>query len=1100
MQRTTIDGNAAAAYISYAFSEIAVIYPITPSSPMAELADEWAAAEKPNLFGQVPKIVQMQSESGVAGALHGCLTCGGLATTYTCSQGLLLMLPDMYKIAGELLPTVLHVSARALSTHALSIFGDHQDVMACRQTGFAMLAASTVQEAADMALIAHLAALKTSIPFLHFFDGFRTSHETAKIELPDYEEILALVDKEDIEKFRARALDPDRPAQRGTAQNPDVYFQNREGANRRYLNLSQTVQTVMEQAAQILGRGYQVFDYYGDSEAEEVAVLMGSGIGTMEETVDKMNADGAKTGLIKVRLYRPFDGAAFVKALPASCRKIAVLDRTKEAGSLGEPLYLDVCAALAEQQKKDLLIVGGRYGLGSKEFTPAMCYAVFQNLRKTAPVNHFTVGIEDDITSSSLDFSAPYAIESTALACKFYGLGSDGTVGANKNSVKIIGNETDLYPQAYFCYDSKKSGGVTISHLRIDDKPIRSAYLIDRADFTACHNPSYLTRYDMLADCKEKSTFLLNCPWSTLDELNAHLPPSFKRELAKKRLSLFVIDATEIANGLGLKGKHSSIMQAAFFLLNPSLLPYEKAKGYIQAELRKKFARKGERVVEQNLAAVERAESALKKIEYPDEWATCEDGKPLLDRPKDEYFREYIQPILELKGDNLPVSAFSEDGTVPTNTTRLEKHGVAQLLPRWRPEHCIQCNQCAFVCPHATIRPFIFDENTQTPENFSSLAATGMPNFRFRIQVAAHDCMGCGVCAEVCPTKEKALVMTKAVELMPQAGEFWEFAQNLPQPKNLPFKTNTVKGSQFLKPLFEFSYACSGCGETPYIKVLTQLFGERTLIANATGCSSIYGGSSPTCPYAVNENGQGPAWANSLFEDNAEFGYGMKLACEVQGKTDRSVWLIGGDGWAYDIGYGGLDHVLASGENVNVLVLDSEVYSNTGGQKSKATPLGASVRFASAGKRIKKKNLGLMAMSYGYVYVAQVSMGANKQQFLNALLEAERYDGPSLILAYSPCIAHGIDMRKCMSEEKLAVDCGYWPLYRFNPNLKKEGKNPFILDSKAPTADFQSFLAGENRFAALKKARPELAKALFEQAERDAKDTFAFYQKLAENL
>ena len=1096
MQRTVMDGNAAAAYISYAFSEIAVIYPITPSSPMAELADEWSATDKPNLFGQVPKVVQMQSESGVAGALHGCLTCGGLATTYTCSQGLLLMLPDMYKIAGELLPTVIHVSARALSTHALSIFGDHQDVMACRQTGFAMLASSSVQETADLALIAHLATLKSRVPFLHFFDGFRTSHETTKIDLPDYDEIRTLVDNEDILAFRARALDPNRPTQRGTAQNPDVYFQNREAANNRYLNLPQTVQAIMDKAAKILKRQYRVFDYYGNPAAEEVAILMGSGAETMEETIDQMNAEGEKTGLIKVRLYRPFDGAALLRALPKSCRKIAVLDRTKEAGSLGEPLYLDVCAALAESGRTDLLVVGGRYGLGSKDFTPAMCRAVFENLRAANPINHFTVGICDDLTHLSLDFSTPYPVKTNALACKFYGLGSDGTVGANKNSVKIIGNETNLYPQAYFCYDSKKSGGVTISHLRIDDKPIRAAYLIDRADFTACHNPSYLTRYDMLADCKEKSVFLLNCPWTDVNELNKHLPPSFKRKLAQKQLSFYVIDGTKIANDLGLNGRHSSIMQAAFFLLNPTLMSYEKAKTAIKAEIQKKFAKKGENVVAQNLAAVDRAESALQKVDYPKEWATCQDGKPNLARPDDEYFRAYIQPILQLKGDKLPVSAFSEDGTVPTDTIRWEKHGVTQLLPKWREEYCIQCNQCAFVCPHATIRPFLFDEKTQTPEGFTSLPATGVANTRFRIQVAAHDCMGCGVCAEVCPTKEKALVMTKATEMMPQTGAFWEFAQNLPK-YSPPLKRTTVKGSQFFTPLFEFSYACAGCGETPYIKVLTQLFGERLLIANATGCSSIYGGSSPTCPYAINEQGQGPAWANSLFEDNAEFGLGMKLACEAHGKADRSVWVIGGDGWAYDIGYGGLDHVLASGENVNVLVLDSEVYSNTGGQKSKATPLGATARFASAGKRIKKKNLGLMAMTYGYAYVAQVSMGANKQQFLNALSEAEAYDGPSLILAYSPCIAHGVDMRKCMHEEKLAVDCGYWHLYRFNPALKTEGKNPFILDSKAPTADFQDFLAGENRFASLKKSRPELAQTLFEQAERESKELYEFYQKLA---
>lgn len=1096
MKKMTMDGNAAACHVSYAFSEIAAIYPITPSSPMAELADEWATTGKKNLFGQVPKIVQLQSEAGAAGALHGALTCGALATTYTCSQGLLLMLPNMYKIAGELLPTVFHVSARALATHALSIFGDHQDVMACRQTGFALLAASSVQEVMDMALVAHLATLHSSVPFLHFFDGFRTSHEVSKIEVVEYDEIAKLVDMRDVEAFRARALDPDRPVQRGTAQNPDTYFQNREAANGRYLALPGIVQEVMDRVAKITKRAYHVFDYYGADDAENVVVLIGSGASTAEETSEKLNAEGRKTGVIKVRLYRPFDGKAFCAALPKTCKRVAVLDRTKEAGSLGEPLYLDVCAALTENGLSRVQVVGGRYGLGLKEFTPSMCRAVFDNLEREEPKNHFTVGIRDDLTHTSLDFSTPFlAAPKDCVSCKFYGLGSDGTVGANKNSVKIIGDYSDKYVQAYFVYDSKKSGGITVSHLRFGDSPIRSAYLIDRADFVACHIPSYLTRYDMLADIKEGGTFLLNCPWKDLNELNASLPPSFKQKIAEKHLSFYVIDGTAISREVGLQGRTSTVMQAAFFLLNPSVMPYEKAAAYLKAELKKKFARKGENIVNANLLAVDKAAGAVKKIEYPDDWQTATDGAPLLEVPDDEYFRTFIHPILSLKGDSLPTSAFCEDGTVPTGTAKLEKRGVAAYLPLWIPENCIQCNQCSFSCPHATIRPFLVEENAEVPQEFVTRPATGLKNFRFRMQVAPHNCMGCSVCANVCPAKEKALVMHPATELFPKEGRNWEFACSLPTVPPETFKRNTVKGSQFFPPLFEFSYACSGCGETPYVKLLTQLFGERMVIANATGCSSIYAGSSPTCPYTVNGKGQGPAWANSLFEDNAEFGYGMRLANAVRGK-ERSVWLVGGDGWAYDIGYGGLDHVLASGENVNVLVLDSEVYSNTGGQASKATQTAAVARFATSGKQRKKKDLGLMAMSYGYAYVAQVSMGANRQQLINALTEAEAYDGPSLIIAYSPCIAHGVHMSKCMEEEKHAVDCGYWLLYRFNPDLRAENKNPFILDSKAPSADFKEFLLGENRFVSLQSTNPERAEEIFAQAERESRERFAFYQRL----
>ena len=1101
MKRMTMDGNAAASYVSYAFSELAVIYPITPSSPMAELADKWQAQDKPNLFGQVPKVVQMQSESGVAGALHGCLTAGALATTYTCSQGLLLMIPDMYKIAGELLPTVVHVSARAIATHALSIFGDHQDVMATRQTGFAMLASSSVQECMDLALVAHLATLKTSVPFLHFFDGFRTSHELCKIEVVDEEEMRSLLDDEDIERFRARALTPENPVCRGTTQNPDIYFQNRESANAYYAAVPNLVQNVMDEVAKITKRAYHVFDYFGNPRAKYVAVLMGSGGSTMEETVEKMYKNGEEVGVIKVRLYRPFDGKRLRAVLPKTCQKIAVLDRTKEPGSLGEPLYLDVCAALKENGLSHIQVFGGRYGLGSKEFRPSMCYAVFQNLRSDNPQNHFTVGIHDDLTHTSLDFSTPYITEpEDVLSCKFYGLGSDGTVGANKNSIKIIGNHTDLYVQGYFVYDSRKSGGATISHLRFGHTPIRSAYLVQHPDFVACHDPSYLTRYDMISDMKEDGRVLLNCPWTGLGELNAYLPPSFKKILAQKRLSLYVIDGTKIANEVGLSGRTSVIMQAAFFLLHPSILPYEKAIEHLKAELSSVFASKGEEVVKRNFTAIDRTKDALLKIDYPESWATSQEGAPMLASSQDDYFRTFIHPVLSLKGDELPTSAFRADGSVPTGTTKLEKHGMPYLLPKWIVENCIQCGQCSFVCPHACIRPFVLQEDAEKPQSFVTKPAIGIKNAQFRIQVSPHDCMGCGVCANTCPAKEKALVMTRADELMPSAGANWEFSQTIPPIDTSVFKRNTVKGIQFHPSLFEFSYACSGCGETPYIKVLTQLFGEKMLIANATGCSSIYGGSAPTCPYTKNREGRGPAWANSLFEDNAEFGLGMRLAQEMRGQTDKSVWIVGGDGWAYDIGFGGLDHVLASGANVNVLVLDSEVYSNTGGQTSKATPVGAVARFAVNGKSVKKKNLALMAMSYGYVYVAQVSMGANMQQLLNALTEAESYDGPSLVIAYAPCIAHGVNLSKCMEEERRAVESGYWQLFRFNPALEKTGKNPFVLDNKAPMVEFTDFLMGENRFASLKNSDPERAEKLFHEGEQDSKKRLAFYRKLHDLL
>ncbi len=1099
MKKMTMDGNTAAAYVSYAFSELAVIYPITPSSPMAELADEWSVFGKTNLFGNVPKVVQMQSESGVAGALHGALTCGALATTYTCSQGLLLMQPNMYKIAGELLPTVIHVSARALATHALSIFGDHQDVMACRQSGFAMLASSSVQEVMDFALVAHLATLKTSVPFLHFFDGFRTSHEFSKIDAIEYEEMFSLLDMKWIENFKKRALTPDRPVQRGTAQNGDTYFQNREAANSQYLTIVQSVKEIMQKIALITGRNYQPFDYFGAKDAERVVVIMGSGASVMEETVEKMNMEGRKVGLIKVRLYRPFSVEDFCSVIPNTCKKIAVMDRTKELGAIGEPLYLDVCSALFEKGLSSIQVIGGRYGLASKDFTPSMCYAIFKNLELSESKNHFTVGIQDDVTHTSLDVSEKYVTApKDCIACKFFGLGSDGTIGANKNSVKIIGDHTNLYVQAYFYYDSKKSGGATVSHLRFGKTPIRSSYLIDIADFIACHNPSYLNRLDMLSDLKTNGIFLLNCPWSTISELEERLPQKVKRQIAEKQLSFYVIDGTKIANEVGLKGRTSTIMQAAFFRLNPSILPYEEAITLLKKEIQNKFSKKGEEIVLKNHEALERAETALIKIDYPDDWQKAKDEPDLKNKG---YYEDFIRPVLLLKGDTLPVSAFEPDGSVPTGTTKYEKHGIAHEIPKWIPENCIQCNQCSFVCPHACIRPYLFNSE----QKFPTRPAIGAKEKFFRIQISTEDCRGCGVCSHVCPAKDKALIMTTADTILKTESENWNLIQSLPNENEEFAKKETIKGSQFQQPLFEFSYACAGCGETPYIKVLTQLFGDKMLIANATGCSSIYGGSSPTCPYTVNKQGQGPAWANSLFEDNAEFGYGMRLAYDIKKKTqedakERSIWIIGGDGWAYDIGYGGLDHVLASGANVNVLVLDSEVYSNTGGQASKATPLGAVARFATAGKRQKKKDLGLMAMSYGYVYVAQVSMGANKQHYLNALIEAEAYNGPSIIIAYSPCIAHGVNMGKCMEEEKLAVECGYWPLYRYNPLKKEDGKNPFTLDCKEPVAKLKEFLMGENRFASLKKIRPEEAEILFEQAEKDCNERFALYKKWSEGI
>lgn len=1171
--KKTIDGNTAAAHIAYALSDVAAIYPITPSSPMAESSDEWAAAGQKNIFGQTLKIAEMQSEAGAAGAVHGSLTAGALTSTFTASQGLLLMIPNMYKISGELLPCVFHVSARALAAHALSIFGDHSDVMACRQTGFAMLASNSVQEVMDLALVAHLSTLKSRVPFLHFFDGFRTSHEVSKIEMIDYADIKPLVNMKDVDDFRARALNPEHPVQRGTAQNPDIYFQNREAANKYYDAVPEIVEEMMKKVEGITGRSYKLFDYVGASDAENIVILMGSGAGAVDETVNYLSNKGEKVGMIKVRLYRPFSVKHFINAIPSTVKNITVLDRTKEPGSLGEPLYLDVVAALNEAGKK-ANVVCGRYGLGSKEFNPSMVNAIFANMRAAQPKNHFTVGINDDVTHTSLNVMEKIDVaDSSTVSCKFYGLGSDGTVGANKNSIKIIGDHTDKYAQGYFVYDSKKSGGITISHLRFGANPIKSSYLIDQADFIACHNPSYVTRYDMLSDAKEGSVFLLNSPWST-EDMEKQLTAAMKRQIATKKLKFYTIDAIKIGAEIGLGSRINAIMQAAFFKL-ANVIPYNEAEDYMKAAVKKSYGKKGDAVVKMNCDAIDMAISRLIEVKYPDSWKNATTGAPTVAIAKDEYFENIVHPILAQEGDKLPVSAFEPDGTVPTATTKFEKRGIAVNIPSWNVENCIQCNQCSYVCPHACIRPVLVEDKAaaKAPQSFTCKDATGMKGYKFRMQVSALDCTGCGSCANVCPVNANPKNDKTAIDMVPLASivesetKNHDFAEKQPR-VSTEFKKNTVKGSQFLQPLFEFSGACAGCGETPYVKLVSQLFGERMIIANATGCSSIYGGSSPTCPYAKNEQGHGPAWANSLFEDNAEFGYGMNLAYtqrrnklesdmnaaielgldaktaelfknwiaaredaegsktaaeaikaalagaiksakgelkellgEIKKAEDclvkKSIWIFGGDGWAYDIGYGGLDHVLAMGEDVNVLVVDTEVYSNTGGQASKSTPTGSIAKFAAAGKRTKKKDLGMMAMSYGYVYVAQVSMGADQSQVLKAMLEAEAYHGPSLIIAYAPCINHGINMGKSQTEMKKAVECGYWNLYRYNPMLADEGKNPFTLDSKEPTADYRAFMMGETRYASLSKQMPVLADELFTKTEQDSKVRLESYKRMA---
>ena len=1164
----TMDGNTAAAYISYAFTDVAAIFPITPSSPMAEWVDENSARGLKNIFGQPVKVMEMQSEAGAAGAVHGSLQAGALTTTYTASQGLLLMIPNMYKIAGELLPSVFHVSARALATSALNIFGDHQDVMAARQTGFAMLAEGSVQEVMDLSAVAHLAALKARIPFVNFFDGFRTSHEIQKVELLQYDELKELVDMEAVEEFRRRALNPNKPVTRGTAQNPDIYFQEREAVNKFYDAVPEIVESYMKEITKLTGREYNCFDYYGAADAERVIVAMGSVTDLIEETVDYLNAKGEKVGLIKVRLFRPFSNERLIKAMPKTVKKVAVLDRTKEPGAAGEPLYLEVKNAFYGLENAPV-IVGGRFGLGSKDTVPADIVAVYENLNKEDAKNGFTLSIVDDVTNTSLEPVGD--IDTTpegTKACKFWGLGSDGTVGANKSAIKIIGDHTDMYAQGYFAYDSKKSGGVTISHLRFGKQPIKSPYLINKADFVACHNQSYVNKYFVLDGLKKNGTFLLNTIW-TPEEVAEHLPASYKRFLAENNIKFYTLNAVKIAQEVGLGGRINMIMQSAFFKL-ANIIPVEDAVKYLKDAVVTSYGKKGEKVVNMNHAAIDKGIDAIVEITVPAEWANAKD-EVVEAKEVPAFIKNIVEPMNRLEGDKLPVSAFNgmEDGTFEPGTAAYEKRGIGINIPEWIADNCIQCNQCAYVCPHATIRPFLLteEEAKNAPASTKLVAAKALKTeepMQFTMAVSTLDCTGCGNCAQVCPAKEKALVM-KPQHTQEDQIEAWDYCVNDVAPKKNPMNKNTVKGSQFEQPLFEFSGACAGCGETPYAKLITQLFGDRMMIANATGCSSIWGGSAPSTPYTTNHNGHGPAWANSLFEGNAEFGLGMFLGVKairerlvdlagkaieagvkpeakealeawiaevdngegtrdradavvaaLQGETNefakeilkdqdylakRSQWIFGGDGWAYDIGYGGVDHVLASGEDVNILVMDTEIYSNTGGQASKSTPTAAIAKFAAAGKRTKKKDLGMMAMSYGYVYVAQIAMGADKNQTLKAIAEAEAYKGPSLIIAYAPCISHGLKagMGNSQLEEKRAVECGYWAMYRFNPMLKETGKNPFSLDSKEPTGDFREFIMGEVRYAALAKAFPEAAEALFEKTERDAKERLENYKKLAAN-
>jgi pyruvate-ferredoxin/flavodoxin oxidoreductase len=1165
----TLDGNEAVARVAYKLSDVIAIYPITPSSTMGEWADQWAAQEKPNLWSAVPTVVELQSEGGAAGALHGALQAGALATTFTASQGLLLMIPNMYKIAGELTPAVFHVAARSLATQALSIFGDHSDVMAARATGVAMLASGSVQEAMDLAAVAHVATLRTRVPFLHFFDGFRTSHEVAKIEPLDDADLRALVDDELVHAHRRRALSPEHPVVRGTAQNPDVYFQAREAANPYYVACPTIVQGVMDELARRTGRAYHLVDYAGAPDAERVVVLMGSGAETAAETAAVLNARGERVGVLSVRLYRPFPAAALAAALPATVRAVAVLDRTKEPGSPGEPLYLDVLAALAEAGRPLPIVVGGRYGLSSKEFTPAMARAVFDELRGSRPRTHFTIGIHDDVTHTSLPWDPDFSIEQPdTVRAVFFGLGADGTVGANKNSIKIIGEDTDAYAQGYFVYDSKKSGSVTVSHLRFGPRPIRAPYLISRASFVACHQFGFLERLDVLRVAEPGAVFLLNSPYGRA-EVWDHLPRPLQAQVLAKRLRMFVIDASRVAQDAGLGGRINTIMQVCFFAIS-GVLPRTEAVAAIKRAIEKTYGRRGEPVVRKNFAAVDAALAHLHEVTLPDRVSSTIEMRPPVPDDAPTFVREVTARIIAGDGDLVPVSALPADGTYPSGTARWEKRNIALEIPDWDEGLCIQCGKCVLVCPHAVIRAKVYEPAALAgaPATFKSAPAMWREfgEARYTLQVSPEDCTGCGLCVEVCPAKSKSEVRHRAIDMVPQHPRHdaevanWSFFLRLPDAAPGPLNAGLVKDVQLLEPLFEFSGACAGCGETPYLKLLSQLFGERALVANATGCSSIYGGSQPTTPWAVNGRGRGPAWANSLFEDNAEFGLGMRVALDAQAAhaarlvarladrlgpladallgadqstedgvaaqrdrvaalrsrlgavdcadasdlasvadalVDRSVWIVGGDGWAYDIGFGGLDHVLASGCNVNVLVLDTEVYSNTGGQMSKATPRGAVAKFAASGKTGAKKDLALMAMTYGHVYVARVAMGGNDAHTLRAFREAEAHRGPALLIAYSHCIAHGFDLRHGMDQQKAAVQSGHWPLFRYNPALAAEGKNPLQLDSKPPSLPLKAYAYNETRYTMLAHSHPDTARRLLAEAQRDVLARWRFYEHWA---
>jgi pyruvate-ferredoxin/flavodoxin oxidoreductase len=1174
----TMDGNEAVAYVAYRLNEVIAIYPITPSSNMGEWADQWSSEGVANIWGSVPHVTEMQSEGGAAGAVHGALQTGALSTTFTASQGLLLMIPNMNKIAGELTPTVFHVSARTVATHALSIFGDHSDVMFCRTTGYAMLSSNSVQEAMDLALIAHAATLETRIPFLHFFDGFRTSHEVNKIEVLNEEDMHALINLDRVAEHRQRALSPDHPVLRGTAQNPDVYFQAREACNPFYDVCPEKVQIVMDKFSQVVGRSYHLFDYVGAPDAERVVVMMGSGAETAHETADFLNQTGEKIGLLKVRLYRPFSVKHFMEALPASVKKIAVLDRTKEAGASREPLYLDVVSAIHEgiqlgygKLKTVPEIIGGRYGLSSKEFTPAMVKAVYDNLSKPAPKDHFTVGIQDDVTHTSLDYDSNFSIEpDSVVRAMFYGLGADGTVGANKNSIKIIGENTENYGQGYFVYDSKKSGAMTVSHLRFGPQPIRSSYLISKANFIACHQWIFLERYDMLSTLVDGGVFLLNSPFPK-DEVWDHLPREVQTQLIAKKARFFIIDAYQVARETGMGSRMNTILQTCFFAIS-KVLPRDQAIEAIRESIRYTYGRKGDEIVQQNLRAVDETLAHLFEVSLPDKVTSHTEMPAAFAAGAPKFERDVLGVIYAGHGDDIPVSAFPVDGTFPTGTSKWEKRNIALEIPEWDTKTCIQCGKCAYVCPHAVLRIKVYDstELAGSPKTFKSTEVKDKDwkGLNYTIQVAPEDCTGCGICVDVCPAKNKSETRLKAINMVAQPPlreserENWDFFLKLPELDRRKIKVSNIRQQQIQEPLFEFSGACSGCGETPYLKLVSQLFGDRSIIANATGCSSIYGGNLPTTPWAKNANGRGPAWSNSLFEDNAEFGLGYRLSIDKQTEFARelllrlagsvgdelvaallkqeqkdeshifeqrqrvdllkeklhaltspeakqllsiadmlvkkSVWIVGGDGWAYDIGYGGLDHVLASGRNVNVLVLDTEVYSNTGGQASKATPRAAVAKFAAGGKPSPKKDLGLIAMSYGNVYVASVAMGAKDEHTLKAFLEAEAYDGPSLIIAYSHCIAHGIDMTTAMSDQKVMVDSGQWLLYRYHPERASAGENPLLLDSRAPNRKVKDFLLQQTRFKMLQKSKPEDAKLLWQQAQQDADIRYQLYEYLAQ--